>query len=236
MSPGGPSQVQGKGLGQRGTPLGHLFGEVWNLTECSKERGACQGCGLGPQIPGELGVGEGGGHSVIEDCPGDHQEASFCSAGSQGCSQNQDLKKQSPLAHAGILLNQQAGRTTNEPRNLSLQLGPGSKRGLLRPSSPTLLRASLLTGPSFLIHQQLPSSSPHCSQRRVVTLQELCPSLVQGPSVAPFSPDWSTCPNKAPKAHRFRHQPPYPFIETSCQAGGMPFLTTPSTSYPLHNF
>ena len=113
------------------------------LTECSKERGACQGCGLGPQIPGELGVGEGGGHCVIEHCPGDHQEASFYSTRSQGCFQNQDLKKQSPLAHAGILLNQQAGRTTNEPRILSLQLGPGSKRGLLRPSSPTLLRASL---------------------------------------------------------------------------------------------
>ena len=82
--------------------------------------------------------------TVIEHCPGGHQEASFYSTRSQGCSQNQDLKKQSPLAHAGILLNQQAGRTTNEPRILSLQLGPGSKRGLLRPSSPTLLRASRL--------------------------------------------------------------------------------------------
>ena len=49
------------------------------LTECCKERRACQGCGLGPQIPGELGVGAGGGHCVVEDCPGDYQEAGFCS-------------------------------------------------------------------------------------------------------------------------------------------------------------
>ena len=180
-------------------------------------------------------MGEGGGHCVIEHCPGGHQEASFYSTRSQGCSQNQDLKKQSPLAHAGILLNQQAGRTTNEPRILSLQLGPGSKRGLLRPSSPTLLRASRLNW------SLLPE--PPAAPFQLTTVQpegghitELCLSLVQGASVAPSSPDWSTCPNKAPKAHRFRHQPPYPFIETSCQAGGMPFLTTPSTSYPLHNF
>lgn len=31
LSPGGLTQVEMKGLGQRATPLGHLFGEVWDV-------------------------------------------------------------------------------------------------------------------------------------------------------------------------------------------------------------
>ena len=64
----------------REAPLWAIYlGRSGMLTECCKERGACQGCGLSPQIPGELGVGEGGGHCVVEDCPRDYWEASFCS-------------------------------------------------------------------------------------------------------------------------------------------------------------
>lgn len=71
---------RGRAWGREAPHWAIYLGRSGMLTECSKERGACQGCGLGPQIPGELGVGKGEGHCIVEACLGDHREASFCSA------------------------------------------------------------------------------------------------------------------------------------------------------------
>ena len=75
-----PSRTEsgpGEGPGAERHPSGPLFVNIYYVDRMLQRKGGMSG--IGTQIPGELGVGEGGGHCVVEDCPGDYREAGFCS-------------------------------------------------------------------------------------------------------------------------------------------------------------